>query len=148
MASSTNLKYWRQLLISRKRSLIPRLSTSTYRKQLGEGSSSFLTHLVSREMNRKRSIISFNALDSNMHVGDRTKAMRPCCLCISAYLILKVSSIDCLGTNRKLHSQISAIEDLALYKSRELEYSPPLSPPHHHHVFTLEKDSKTAQIYK
>lgn len=47
------LKYWRQLLMSRKGLLILGFSTSTYRKQLGEGSSSFLTHLVSREMNRK-----------------------------------------------------------------------------------------------
>ena len=58
--------------MSRKGLLILGLSTSTYRKQLGEGSSSFLTHLVSREMNRKGSIISSNTLDSNMHVGDRT----------------------------------------------------------------------------
>ena len=58
-------------------------------------------------------------------------------------LNLKVSSIDCIGTNRKPHSQSSAIESLALYKRRELEYS-----THHHHVFTLGKDSKTAQIYK
>lgn len=55
--------------------------------------------------------------------------MRPCYLCIGAYLILKVSSIDCIGTNRKTHSQSSAIEGLALYKSRELEYSPTPPPP-------------------
>lgn len=55
--------------------------------------------------------------------------MRPCYLCIGAYLILKVSSIDCIGTNRKTHSQSSAIEGLALHKSRELEYSPTPPPP-------------------